>query len=69
MTNVSIPEVNMLKNSSTLAASVPINLPINLGIDFVNGRREIYFVDASLIFNTPCMKWAGLSGGFDIDEA
>ena len=28
MTNVSIPEVNMLKNSSTLAVSVPINLSI-----------------------------------------
>ena len=29
MTNVSIPEVNMLKNSSTLAVSVPINISIN----------------------------------------
>ena len=28
MTNASIPEVNMLKNSSTLAVSVPINLSI-----------------------------------------
>ena len=30
-TNVSIPEVNMLKNSSTLAASVTINLSVKLG--------------------------------------
>ena len=29
MTNVSILEVNMLENSSTLAVSVPINLPLN----------------------------------------
>ena len=28
MTNVSFPEVNMLKNSSTLAVSVPVNLSI-----------------------------------------
>ena len=30
MTNVSIPEVNMLKNSSTFAASVSINFSFNL---------------------------------------
>ena len=39
MTNVIIPEVNMLKNSSTFAVSVLINLSIKLG--FVS-----YFVDA-----------------------
>ena len=46
MTNVSIPEVNMLKNSSTLAVSVPINLSLKLGFIPVNGLRETYFVDA-----------------------
>ena len=46
MTNVSILEVNMLKNSSTLAVSVPINLSIKLGFVSVNGPRETYFVDA-----------------------
>ena len=49
MTNVSIPEVNMLKNSSTLAVSVPINLPIKLGFVSVNDPREPYFVDVLLI--------------------
>ena len=43
MTNVSIPEVYMLKNSSsTLAVSVPINLSIKLGFVSVNGHRETY---------------------------
>ena len=45
MTNVSIPEVNMLKNSSTLAVSVAINLCIKLGFVSVNILRETYFVD------------------------
>ena len=45
MINVSIPEVNMLENSSTLAVSVPIILSIKLGFVSVNGRRETYFVD------------------------
>ena len=44
-TYVSIPEVNMLKNSSTLAVSVPINLSIKLAFVSVNGLRETYFVD------------------------
>ena len=48
MTNVSMPEVNTLKNSSTLAVSVPINLSIKLGVVYVNGPRETYFVDALL---------------------
>ena len=43
MTNVSIPEVNMLKNRSTPAVSVPINLAINFFS--VNGPRETYSVD------------------------
>ena len=46
MTNVSVPEVNKLKNSSTLAVSVPINLSIKLSFVSVNGPRETYFVDA-----------------------
>ena len=46
MTNVSIPEVNMLKNSSTLAVSVPINISIILGFVPVNGPMETYFVNA-----------------------
>ena len=45
MTNVSIAEVNMLKNSSTLAVPVPINLSIKFGFISVNGPRETYFVD------------------------
>ena len=45
MTNVSIPEVNMLKNILTLAVSVPRNLFIKFGFVSVNGPRETYFVD------------------------
>ena len=46
MTYVSILEVNMLKNSSTLAVSVPINHSIKLGFVSVNDPRETYFVDS-----------------------
>ena len=46
MTNVSIPEVNILKNSSILAVSAPINVSIKLYFVFVNDHRETYFVDA-----------------------
>ena len=46
MTNVSIPEVTMLKNSLTLAVPVSINLFITFGFVSVNGSRETYFVDA-----------------------
>ena len=46
VTNVSIPEVNMLKNSSTLAVSVPINIFIKFGVVSANGPRETYFMDA-----------------------
>ena len=47
MTDVSIPEVNMLKNNSTLAAvSFPINLSITLGFTCVKSPRETYFVNA-----------------------
>ena len=41
VTNVSIPEVNMLKNSSTLAVSVPINLSIKLGFVSVNRPKKL----------------------------
>ena len=37
MTNISVPEVNMLKNSSTLAVCVPINISIKL--DFVSVNK------------------------------
>ena len=46
MTNVSIPEVNMLKKAQ-LAVSVQINLTIKLGYVSVNGPRETYFGHAT----------------------
>ena len=49
VTNVSNPEENMLKNSSTLAVSVPINLCVKLDFVCVNGPRETYFVDVLCI--------------------
>ena len=48
--NISVPEVNMLKNSSTLAVSVPINLSIKLGFVSVNGLRQTYFVQFHVIY-------------------
>ena len=45
MTNVSIPEVDMLKNSSKLAVSVPINLSTKLGFVSVNGPTGTHLVD------------------------
>ena len=45
ITNVSFPEMNVLKNSATLAVSVPINLSIKFGFVSVSGPRETYFVD------------------------
>ena len=45
MTNVSNMELNMLKYSSTLAVSLPINLSSKLGFVSANGRRENYFMD------------------------
>ena len=35
-----------MKNSSTLAVSLPINYLIKFGFVSVNGHRENYFVDA-----------------------
>ena len=52
MKNVSIPEMNMWRNSSTLAVPVPINLSIKLGFVSVNGLRETYFVDTLSINQT-----------------
>ena len=46
MTNISILEVNILKNSSILAVSVTMNVSFKLGFVSVNGPRESYFVDA-----------------------
>ena len=40
MTNVSILEMNMLKNSSTLAVSVPINL--SLKFCFISVNRGVF---------------------------
>ena len=39
----------MLKNSSTFAVCIPINLSTKLGCVTVNGSRETYFVDAPRI--------------------
>ena len=58
MANVLIPEVNILKNSLTLAVSVPIILFIKFGFVSVNDPRETYFVDALRRF---CL-------GFDLFE-
>ena len=41
MTNVSIPEVNMLKDSTTLSVSVPIHLSIKLGFISVNRSGKL----------------------------
>ena len=41
----------MLKNSSILAAHVPINLSTKLSIISINGPRETYFADAPRMFN------------------
>ena len=46
MTNVSIPKMNMVKNSTTLAVSVTINISIKLGFVSVNGPGETYLLDA-----------------------
>ena len=51
MTNISIPEMNVFRNISTLDVCVAINLSIKLGFVSVNGPREIYVVDALRIFS------------------
>ena len=58
MTNVSTPEMNMLKNSSTVTVSVPINISIKLDSVSVNGPKETYFVEPLRI----CMKGSRSSG-------
>ena len=45
MTNVPVPEMSMLKNNSTLAVSLPINISVKLDFVTVNDLRETYFVD------------------------
>ena len=45
MINVSVSEINMLKNSSTLAVSVPTNLSVKLDFVSVKDPRETYFLD------------------------
>ena len=50
MTNISVQEVNTLKNCSKLAVSVPVNLSIKFGFVSINGPRDSYFVDASRTF-------------------
>jgi hypothetical protein len=52
MTNVSIPVANMLKNISTLAVSVAINISMKLCFVSVNGPREPYLLDGPRI----CIK-------------
>ena len=44
-TNVSIPDVNMFKNSATLAVYIPMNLSIKLSFVSVNEPTESYFVN------------------------
>ena len=51
MINVSISELNMLKNSSIFAISVSINISIKLDFVSVNVPRETYFVNALRIIN------------------
>ena len=45
---VSFPEVNMLKNSSAFAVSVPMIFFIKLGFVSIKSPRETYFLDAPL---------------------
>ena len=53
--NVSVPGMNMLKNSSTLAVSVPINLSIKLGFASVNGPGKftlwMHYVSCHMTIN------------------
>ena len=56
MTNVSILEMNVLKNNSTLAVSVPINISNKLGfVSVINNPKETYFVDA--LHNSKCLVY------------
>ena len=52
MTNVSIPEVNVLENSSILAVFFRINLSITFGLVSENGPRKIYFMDSLTYYYT-----------------
>ena len=73
MTNASFSEMNMLRNSSKFATSVPINLSIKLGYVSVNSPRETYFVDALHTFTqcgtyTPGSYNQMLVGQMPVDE-
>ena len=59
VTNISIPEANMLKNSSTLAVSVQINLSIKLGFVDPSGQVVITLATGSEIrrFNPGRGRW------------
>ena len=52
----------MLKNSSTLAVSVPINLSTKLGFVSVHSPRETYFLDVLYICLFVCVlqKYSGV---------
>ena len=50
MTYVSVPVVNMLKNSSTLDVFVTINVFIKLGFVSVNGPLDTNFVETLRIY-------------------
>ena len=47
----------MLKNSSTLAVSAPIEVSIKLDFVSVNGSKETYFVDALRNFNMKTLQY------------
>ena len=66
MTNVSIPQVNMLKNSSIFVVSVTVNLSVKLGLVSLNGLRETYFLDKPLItilLSGRMTVWTGICWG------
>ena len=52
MTNISIPEMKILKNSSIFAVCVSTNLSIKLGFVSVNVTRETFFMDALRIYSS-----------------
>ena len=61
LTNISVSVVHILKNSSALDVSVPINLSIKLGLVSVNDPRETYFVDTLITYKRN-MKYTRCKG-------
>ena len=53
----------MLKNSSTLAVSVPINPPIQSDFVSLNGPRETYFMDVVHIIMHFCAEVGEMGRG------